>query len=169
MDDYATLLDSLLAQERDLQFTGFDNDTALTLGLRFVEVARAESLAITIDICRNGQQLFHYAMPGTSPDNDDWIVRKNRVVARFGHSSYYQGVLYKSLNTTMEARSLLDPHVYAPFGGAFPLIIAGVGVVGTITVSGLPQKEDHALVVRVLAEFLGHTVRQSHLENPIER
>jgi uncharacterized protein (UPF0303 family) len=31
-------------------------------------------------------------------------------------------------------------------------------VVGTVTVSGLPQREDHQLVVRMLAQHLGVTL-----------
>jgi uncharacterized protein (UPF0303 family) len=63
------------------------------------------------------------------------------------------GLYYKSQDTTIEEKSLLDPREYAPHGGAFPITIRGVGVVGTVTVSGLPQEEDHKLVVRVLGEF----------------
>jgi len=33
--------------------------------------------------------------------------------------------------------------------------VRGVGLVGAITVSGLPQRDDHALIVAVLAERLG--------------
>jgi uncharacterized protein (UPF0303 family) len=33
--------------------------------------------------------------------------------------------------------------------------VRDVGVVGTVTVSGLPQAADHALVVEVLRTFLG--------------
>jgi len=42
-----------------------------------------------------------------------------------------------------------------PLGGAFPIIVRDVGAVGTVAVSGLPQAENHALVVSVLREFLG--------------
>ncbi len=108
-----------------------------------------------MDICRNGQQLYHCALAGTSADNDEWIKRKNRVVNRFGHSSFYMGNLYKSKNTTIQDSALLDHREYAPHGGAFPVIVKNVGVVGTITVSGLPQQEDHQLVVQVLADYLG--------------
>ncbi len=152
--DMTTLLESLLHEEAEIQFTEFTNDTAWQIGSRLVEVARQESLGVAIDICRHGHQLFHAALPGASPDNDAWIKRKNRVVNRFGHSSFYMGNLYKSQGTTIEQKSLLDPTRYAPHGGAFPIIIKGVGVVGTITVSGLPQVEDHKLVVRVLREFV---------------
>ncbi len=155
MEDYPELLQSLLRQEEALQFSEFTNDTAFEVGLRLVEAARQARKAITVDICRNGQQLFHCALPGTSADNDEWIKRKNRVVNRFGHSSFYMGNLYKSKNTTIQDSALLDPREYAPHGGAFPVIVKRVGVVGTITVSGLPQQEDHELVVRVLSEYLG--------------
>ena len=155
MDDVKILLENISCEEQAIQFSVFTNETAWQLGNKLQETARRESKSITIDICRNGQQLFHYALPGTSADNDEWIIRKNRVVNRFGHSSYYMGNYYQSLETTITKKSLLDERDYAPYGGSFPLIIKDVGVVGTITVSGLPQKEDHEFVVRVLKEFLG--------------
>lgn len=153
--DDEKLLGELLRQEERLQFTEFTNDTALAVGMRLVETARQEGKGVTVDVCRNGQQLFHCALAGTSADNDAWVQRKNRVVNRFGHSSLYMGTYYRSKGSTIEESALLDPTVYAPHGGAFPVIIKGVGAVGTVTVSGLPQHEDHALVVRVLAEYLG--------------
>jgi len=154
LEDFADRLASLLDEEAQLQFTTFTNVTAFDLGSRLVAVARTEQLPVTIDICRNGQQLFHAALPGTALDNDEWIKRKNRVVQRFGHSSFYMGTLYKSKNSTIREKALLDEADYAPHGGAFPIIIRDVGVVGTVTVSGLPQEEDHKLVVRVLRAFL---------------
>lgn len=158
MTDHEQVLSALLREEEVLQFTEFTNDTAFEVGIRLVEAARKEGQSVTVDVRRNGQQLFHCALPGTSADNDAWIKRKIRVVNRFGHSSYYMGVLYKSKNTTIQDSALLDPTRYAAHGGAFPVIVRGVGVVGTITVSGLPQQEDHRLVVRILAEYLGVTL-----------
>jgi uncharacterized protein (UPF0303 family) len=76
------------------------------------------------------------------------------VVNRFGHSSYYTGISLKNADQTIEGKYLLPESEYAAHGGAFPLIIKGVGVVGTITVSGLPQQEDHELVVSTLKRFL---------------
>jgi uncharacterized protein (UPF0303 family) len=152
--DYAELLQELAAQENELQFSAFTNEAALAIGLQLIEAATAGAAAVTIDICRHGQQLFHYAMPGTSVDNDEWIKRKNRVVDRFGHSSYYMGIYYKERQTTIQEKSFLNPTDYAAHGGAFPIIIKGVGPIGTVTVSGLPQAEDHRLVVQVLRDFL---------------
>ncbi len=157
MEDSGQLLARLLRQEERLQFTEFTNDIAFEIGLKLVETAQENNLSLTVDIRRTGQQLFHYALPGTTRDNDEWIKRKNRVVNRFGHSSFYIGRLYASQGTTIEEKALLDPTKYAPHGGAFPIIVRGIGVIGTITVSGLPQREDHELVVRVLSEYLGVT------------
>ena len=152
--DYNQLLEELRRQEETLQFSEFTNDTAINLGLLLVELARQDNLSVTIDIIRHGQQLFHAALPGTAADNDEWIKRKVRVVNRFGHSSYYMGIRYKSQNTTMQEKAYLDPAEYAAHGGSFPVIIRNVGAVGTITVSGLPQEEDHKLVVRAIRRFL---------------
>jgi uncharacterized protein (UPF0303 family) len=76
------------------------------------------------------------------------------VVNRFGHSSFYMGISLKSKGQTIEEKYLIPSSEFAAHGGAFPLIIRGVGVVGTITVSGLPQEEDHELVVTTLRKFL---------------
>jgi uncharacterized protein (UPF0303 family) len=73
-------------------------------------------------------------------------------VRRFGHSSFYVGRQLEG--TTMEEKFLLDGTRFAAHGGAFPVIVRDVGVVGTVTVSGLPQAEDHRLVVAVLRAFL---------------
>jgi len=152
--EYDELLASIAAQEAELQFERFSNSDALELGLALVEAARSRALAVTIDICRGAQQLFHFAFAGTSADNDQWVIRKNRVVARFGRSSLAMGIALKKEGTTIEARYCLSSMDYSPHGGAFPIILKGTGPIGTVTVSGLAQEEDHALVVETLRAFL---------------
>jgi uncharacterized protein (UPF0303 family) len=150
-------LEALLAEEDELRLPAFTNDTAWALGRRLVETARERGLAVTVDIRRGDQQLFHAALPGTAADNDAWIERKTRVVRRFGHSSLYVGESLRRDGTTIGERFLLDEREYAPHGGAFPVIVRDVGVVGTVTVSGLPQEDDHRLVVEALRGFLAET------------
>jgi len=147
-------LAELAAQEDDLQLGRFDNDDAWALGVALVEEARRRELPVVIDINRTGQQLFHAALPGTATDNDIWIERKARVVTRFGHSSLYMGQLCRDAGTTLAAKFELSAEQYAAHGGAFPLIVRNVGPVGVVTVSGLPQVQDHRLVVMVLREFI---------------
>ncbi|MFC1413982.1 heme-degrading domain-containing protein [Streptacidiphilus sp. N1-12] len=146
-------------QERELRLTRFDNNDAWRLGVLLVELARERGLSVTVDVRRGEQQLFHYALPGTSADNDAWIERKTRVVRRYGESSYLVGQRFRDRGASFEEKSRLDPDRFAAHGGAFPLHVAGVGVVGTVTVSGLPQVEDHLLVVEALGRFLADTAR----------
>ena len=154
MEDYEKMLKELKKQEEMLQFTEFTNETALQIGMRLIEKAKEENLSITIDITRCGHQLFHYAFEGTSPDNDAWIIRKNRVVNRFHTSSLYIGTKLKLLEKTIEEKYLISSKEYCPYGGAFPIIIKNVGVVGTISSSGIRQITEHNLIVEVLKEFL---------------
>ena len=154
--DYVKLLNTLKQQELDLQFSSFTNEDAAIIGLRLYERAKKENLPITIDITRNAHQLFHISLPGTSLDNDQWVLRKNKVVNRFQISSYHMGTLLKTQNSTLEDRFHISSMEYAAHGGSFPIIIKQVGVIGTITVSGLAQADDHALVVDTISEFLSN-------------
>jgi uncharacterized protein (UPF0303 family) len=49
----------------------------------------------------------------------------------------------------------LSPADFVLAGGGFPIRIKGVGVIGGIGVSGMPEREDHAVIVQVLCEHLG--------------
>jgi uncharacterized protein (UPF0303 family) len=148
------MLEKLLKEEAELQFSAFNEDIAWRLGVTLLEHATPSRLAVTIDIMRGEQQLFHAALPGTSADNDEWIKRKVRVVYRFGHSSFYMGQLLKSMSKSIEEVYLIPESQFAAHGGCFPILVRGTGMVGAVTVSGLPQEEDHALVTQVLREFL---------------
>ena len=144
----------LEAQERRLVFRQFTHDDAWELGSLLVRLARERQAPVAIDIHRAGQQLFHAALPGSTPDNDAWISRKRRVVERYGSASYLVGARFRAKGTTFEDSSRLDPDVYAAHGGSFPITVEGVGVIGAVTVSGLPQLQDHRFVVEALEEFL---------------
>ena len=145
----------LAAEEALLMFESFTNDDAIALGLALVDAARAEQLAVTIDVRRGDQQVFHAALPGTTVDNDAWVERKVRVVRRFEQSSFRVGCTLRRLGQSIDEAFLLDGSLYAPHGGAFPITVRNAGVVGVVTVSGLPQRADHRLVVDVLTRHLG--------------
>jgi uncharacterized protein (UPF0303 family) len=147
-------LEELLAEEERLQFERFDNDIALALGQSILTAARHRGIGVTIDVTRGEQQIFHAAMAGTSADNDVWVQRKARAVRRFGHSSWYLGCLARAKGYDFHQKFLLEPAEFSPAGGSYPIALRGTGLVGTVTVSGLPQKEDHIFLTEVLAEFL---------------
>ncbi|WP_328913689.1 MULTISPECIES: heme-degrading domain-containing protein [unclassified Streptomyces] len=148
------LLAELTEQEEALILPRFTHEDAWRLGCLLVGLAKERGAAVTVDIRRGTHQLFHYALYGTSPDNDAWLERKARVVERYGASSLLVGERFRARGTTFEASSRLDPDRYAAHGGAFPLRVTGVGVVGVVGVSGLPQAEDHALVVTAMSRFV---------------
>lgn len=148
------LLKNLLQEEQELQFSAFNAVTAWQLGCQMVEHAMRENLPVTIDIRKGEQQIFHYSLPGTSADNDEWVRRKVRLVNRFGHSSYYMGQLLKHKGKRIEESYLIPESEFAAHGGCFPILIKDTGMIGTVTVSGLPQEEDHKLVVHSIREFL---------------
>ena len=148
------LLDELAAQESRLVFDRFDDDTAWALGVALREAALAAALPVAISVRRNGQRLFHAALPGSSADNDGWLDRKSAVVDRYGRSSLRVGEQFRVDGGSFDADSRLDTSAYAAHGGAFPILVRGTGCVGSVAVSGLPEREDHRVVVEVLEAFL---------------
>jgi uncharacterized protein (UPF0303 family) len=147
-------LEQLLREEQELQFGKFNEETAWQLGCDLVEKCTREELPVTIDIMRGEHQIFHASLRGTSADNDEWVKRKVRLVYRFGHSSFYIGQLLKSKGKSIEEMFLVPESQYAPHGGCFPIIVKGTGMVGAVTISGLPQEEDHKLVVQAIRNYL---------------
>jgi len=155
MIDTATVsLAALLREEQQLQFDRFDDATARAVGAHLVARAERERKTVTIQVTRGDTVLFKQAMPGASPDHADWIRRKNNLVGRTGHSSFYTHNEVRQGGGDHDALPGLDMRDYAAHGGAFPVIVRGQGVVGTVTVSGLPGPDDHALVVAALKDYL---------------
>lgn len=142
-------------QERELALPRLDAEVAWDLGARLRALAHERGLAVVIDVRRFGQPLFYAAMEGTTPDNSEWVRRKSNVVARFHRSSYSVGIRERLKGVTLAESQGLPIADYATHGGSFPLTVSGAGVVGSVTVSGLPMRADHELVVEALCAMLG--------------
>lgn len=149
-------LELMRQEEQELVWDTFNSETALRLGLHLTQEADHRSQAVTIEITLRGHRLFLHAMEGTHPDNENWIRRKNNVVNYFGSSSWHTALRLRSENKTLEKDFDLSESDYVLAGGAFPLILKGEGQVGTITISGLPDEEDHDLVTSGIRSFLEH-------------
>jgi len=144
-------------QEQQLRFSAFDEETAWRLGLRLRALALERSLSLVIDIRRSGQPaqpLFYAALAGTTPDNPEWVRRKSNVVFRFQRSSYAVGLEMEQKQSTLQERYGLPLADYACHGGSFPIRVHHAGFIGAVTVSGLPQRQDHNLVVEALCAEL---------------
>jgi uncharacterized protein (UPF0303 family) len=141
-------------QERELRLPRLDAQLAWELGSRLRAMAVERGLGVVIDIRRFNQPLFYVALEGATPDNPEWVRRKSNIVARYYRSSYSVGLNLKQKNESLEERGLSAAD-FAPHGGSFPLHVEGAGIVGSVTVSGLPQRDDHELVVEALCGLLG--------------
>ena len=135
-------------------FAHFDAGTAWLLGCALRDAALARGVAVTIDIRRGEDILFFHAMDGTTPANADWARRKRNTVDLVRRSSYAVGLEGRLEGHTVLESMALPPRDYAWAGGCFPLQVRGAGHIGTVTVSGLPQREDHGMVVAALARLL---------------
>jgi uncharacterized protein (UPF0303 family) len=145
-------LETIALQEKRLQFKVFDSGLAWSLGNSIKTSAERRNSAVAIDIQLRGHPLFFFAMRGTTPNNIDWIRRKRNVVLRFHRSSYAIGLTHERDQTTLQAKTGADLRDFATHGGGFPILLEGTGCIGSITVSGLSQREDHMLIVSVLQE-----------------
>jgi uncharacterized protein (UPF0303 family) len=132
----------------------FDEGMVMAIGMALVDLGRARNHPILIDIRTPQWTMFRVALPGATVLNDRWVRRKSNTVFLFGCSSLLMGTRNREKGETL-ARHGCDPADFADNGGSFPLRVAGVGVLAAVTVSGLPQVDDHALVVEALEAVLG--------------
>ncbi len=134
----------------------FDASVAWELGHWLRNAAVQQNQSIAIDITLAGALLFYAALPGATPDNAEWIRRKKNVLNRFHRSSYAVALEYRQGGKTLQERTGAPLADFATAGGCFPIRLKGsAAVLGSITVSGLPERQDHELVVRALSEHLG--------------
>lgn len=147
-------LSRIARQEQELQFERFDLDTAWELGSLLRKMAVERKFGVVIDITLFSMQVFYAALEGATPDNPNWVRRKRNTVFRLFKSSYATGLGLAKQQTNLQAKLGLPDAEYAAHGGSFPIVVKGTGCIGAVTVSGLPQREDHNLVVEALATLL---------------
>jgi uncharacterized protein (UPF0303 family) len=160
----ATDLERLALQEQDLQFDTFNQATAWTLGTKIKALCESEGVALAIEIRIAKDTVFYYAMPGTGPTNADWARRKRNVVELLHTSSYAVGLKLAQEGSSLEAKQGLPLRDFTAHGGSFPIRVRGVGVIGVVTVSGIPQREDHGMVIKALAALCGVPLTQVALD-----
>jgi uncharacterized protein (UPF0303 family) len=147
-------LKRIALQEERLRFGRFDSGVAWDLGLALKAAADKRGVGVAIDVSTPSYTLFSHSMQGATPDNADWVRRKRNVTLRFHRSSYAIGLELQRDKRTLEERHGLKADDYMAHGGCFPIRLAGPTCIGAITISGLPQREDHDLLTRTLAAFL---------------
>ena len=150
------MIEIIQEQEELLQFQSFSNDDALHIGNSIVQHAQKKGKTVAVEIVVNGWTVFFFAMEGTSPENNRWLRRKRNFL-EYRHTSSLLGQKLIEMQGKDLRELALDEADYSERGGAFPIRIGGL-VVGSITVSGLPDVEDHQMVADVLAVYLNRKV-----------
>jgi uncharacterized protein (UPF0303 family) len=144
----------LTQQETELVFDHFNEVTAFEIGSRIRDRAIRDGFAIVCEIKLWDRPLFYFALPGTTADNPEWARRKAFLVKRFQKSSYR--LMFENKEERLYAPNRgLDVNDYALSGGGFPIRLKGIGVTGSITVSGVPERMDHTIVVDAICDQLG--------------
>ena len=156
----------ITAQEQRLVFQSFTENDAFALGCAIRARADAENLPMVLDISLWDRRLFYCARPGTTSDNEDWVRRKFNLTRRLHKSSYRVGLELEENGRTLADRSLLTAE-FSAAGGCFPIHVQGAGAIGAVTVSGLPQRQDHMLVVEEIGRYLKLDIADLHLDPPV--
>lgn len=144
----------LVDEAENLQFTSFDVNAAIALGETALGLARERSLPVTIEVWHTGRLVYKVALPGTTPDNDEWLRRKRNVVERFNASTMAVRVGYEEKGQEFHTATSLTLDNFAAHGGGWPIRVKGTGTVGFFGISGLPQVDDHQLIVECLTRIL---------------
>lgn len=155
MDPLMEKLEELKQQEEALIFEAFNSEKAWDLGNLLVALARQKATKpVAISITMNHHTLFYYAFDGTTPDNEAWLRRKENSVYRFYKSTYHLGVYVKLRQDTIFNRYAVSPQEFAQMAGGFPIRVKDMGVVGTVSISGMSDVEDHEMVVEGIRAYL---------------
>ncbi|KYP15253.1 heme-binding protein [Flavihumibacter sp. CACIAM 22H1] len=133
-----------------IELTSFNNSKALQMGLAIIDLAKKRKQVIGVEIARLNQPIFLYIDDDLPADKNHWLKRKANTARHFEESSLYVRYELEKKNRTLEAFFGLDEKDYVAKGGAIPLFVTGAGIIGTITVTGLPDTEDHQLIIDAL-------------------
>lgn len=148
-------LKRVIEQEKALVFPEFSEDIAFRLGCAVREAAVANGYGIAVEIRMGQRPLFYAALAGSNADNPEWLRRKSNLVHRVYKSSYRVVLENKSPDDFFGPRRGLDNADYVMAGGGFPIWVKHAGMIGSLCVSGLPEREDHRLTVDAIADHLG--------------
>ncbi len=144
----------LALEAQTLTLPSLTQGEAIEIGEIAVAIGRDRKLPIAVEVRMGDWIVFHASLPGSTPENGSWIARKARVTMATKNSTIYERVLAEEQGIDWYASKGLPEETHAIHGGSLPLNVTGVGLVGILLVSGLPQIQDHLLGVEVITEFL---------------
>lgn len=135
---------------KQIDLEQFSNQIALEIGLKIIELAKSRNQHIAVEISRLNHTVFLFVDDNLPADKHNWLRRKANVAKRFEESSLSVKNDLKEGQMSLEKTFGLDERDFIAKGGSIPVFIKNAGMIGTITVSGLRDEEDHNIIVESL-------------------
>jgi len=149
-----TDLEIVARQEAELVFDRFDEDLAFEIGSNMRRLAKTFGKGAAVGVYLWDRTMFFGATAGATDGNRGWIERKVKLV-RLMQKSSYRIVLERGDQPRVLSNWALEAGDYAIAGGAFPITIRNVGIIGAAATSGLPERDDHEVSRSAIALALG--------------
>lgn len=135
---------------KKIELASFSNRTALEMGLKIIDLAKSRNQHVAVEIARLNHTVFVYVDDSLPVDKLNWLRRKANVAKQFEESSLSVKNDLAEHNMTLDKTFGLDEKDFLAKGGSIPILVKNVGMVATITVSGLHDEDDHKLIVEAL-------------------
>lgn len=135
---------------KQIDLEQFSNQIALEIGQKIIELAKSRNQHIAVEISRLNHTVFLFVDDNLPADKHNWLRRKANVAKRFEESSLSVKNDLKEGQMSLEKTFGLDERDFIAKGGSIPVFIKNAGMIGTITVSGLRDEEDHNIIVESL-------------------
>jgi uncharacterized protein (UPF0303 family) len=146
----------VVEQEAKLVFDGFDEDKAYEIGTTIRQMGKDIGKGLVAGVFTWDRTLFWGATAGSTSTNWSWATRKVGLVKVMFKSSYRVLLERGDRPRLLEPQWGMDPTQYAISGGAFPIRVNSVGIIGAVAVSGLHERDDHEFARSAIAQSLGH-------------
>lgn len=135
---------------KKIELDHFSNRIAFDIGLKIVELAKSRNQHIAVEVSRLNHTVFLFVDDNLPADKHNWLRRKANVAKRFEESSLCVKNDLKEGQMSLEKTFGLDERDFIAKGGSIPIFIKNAGMIGTITVSGLRDEEDHNIIIESL-------------------
>ena len=142
----------IAGQEETLRFGSVSEKDLQAIGRDAASRIRAMGRTGIVEVNINGLTVYMESI-NANTDNMEWVRRKRNLASRFWRSSLHTALEYRKTGKTLEGRGM-DWRDYALSGGSFPILLESGIPVGTITVSGMTEWEDHQTAADAIAAFL---------------
>lgn len=147
------MINKIAAVEQAYSFSTFDARVAFELGMFYLEQAKKRNLPIVVDISSHDLVYFHFANTGATANNERFIQRKANTVMRFYHSTWWVNHKVKHDVSSMHEKYGTNNEDFSILYGGWPILVEGLGVIGSICISGLTQEQDNQLIMDGLNHF----------------